>query len=99
MIVGVCELELIIHEAFSLKSKRKVIKRTIERTKNKFKISIAEVGCQDLWNRSKIGICLAGSDRRIIDSTLDKVINFVENLNSAEIFNARREIIHFNDFY
>ena len=99
MVVGVCEIDLITHESFSLKNKRKVIKKIIERTKNRFNVSVAEVDYHDLWQKSKIGICVVSNSSRIIESTLDKVINFIENLNIAEIVNSQKEIINFKDFY
>ena len=43
MIVGLLTLDLHIPEANSLKSKRMVIKSLIQKIKNKFNVSVAEV--------------------------------------------------------
>ncbi len=95
MVVGVCHLDLSIKESNSLKGKRRILKRVIARVKNKFNVSIAEVADQDLWQRSQIGFCLVGNDKRFINASLDKVIDFIETINSAEITSADMEILTF----
>ena len=95
MVVGVCQLELLIHGNTSLKGKRQVLRQIIERTKNKFNVSIAEVGDNDLWQRAKIGFSVVGNDKRFVNSSLDKITNFIENMNIAEVFDSEWEIIHY----
>jgi hypothetical protein len=95
MVVGVCHLELSIKESNSLKGKRRILKRVIARVKNKFNVSIAEVGNHDLWQSAQIGFCIVGNDKRFINSSLDKVIHFIEELNSAEIVNSEIELLNF----
>jgi len=72
-----------------------VVKSIIGRVKSKFNVSIAEVGNQDLWQSAQIGFCIAGNEKRFINSSLDKVIYFIEESNSAEIKHAEMEIITF----
>ena len=95
MVIGICQLDLLIRETHSLKGKRRIVKQIIGRVKNKFNVSIAEVGDQDLWQRSQIGFCLVGNERRFINSALDKIVDFIETINSAEITNADIEILSF----
>ena len=95
MVVGVCHLDLLITESNSLKGKRRILKRVITRVKNKFNVSIAEVGNHDLWQSAQIGFCIVGNDKRFINSSLDKVVNFIEELNSAEIVKSEIELLNF----
>ena len=95
MVVGVCHLDLLIRENNSLKGKRRILKKIIERVKNKFNVSIAEVGNYDLWQSSQVGFCVVGNDKRFINSSLDKIIRFIENLNSAEIVKSEIELLNF----
>ena len=95
MVIGICQLDLLIRETHSLKGKRRIVKQIIGRVKNKFNVSIAEVGDPDLWQRSRIGFCLVGNERRFINSALDKIVDFIETINSAEITNADIEILSF----
>lgn len=95
MVVGVCHLDLLIRESNSLKGKRRILKRIIERVKNKFNVSIAEVGNHDLWQSSQLSFCMVGNDKRFINSSLDKVIRFIEELNSGEIIRSEIEMLNF----
>ncbi len=94
MVVGICSLDLRISENNSLKGKRRILKRIIERVKHKFNVSIAEVGNHDLWQSSQIGFCMVGNDKRFINSALDKIIYFIEEINIAEITKSDIEIIN-----
>jgi uncharacterized protein YlxP (DUF503 family) len=96
MIVGIIKLSFYIEDVFSLKDKRQIIKSIIERTKSKFKISIAEVGQNDIWNNSQIGISVVSNKKDIVDKSLDSIINFIEFDGRVEIIDIEREIIYFN---
>ena len=88
-------MDLVLRDNHSLKEKRRVVKSIIGRVKSKFNVSIAEVGNQDLWQSAQIGFCIAGNEKRFINSSLDKVIYFIEESNNAEIKHAEMEIITF----
>lgn len=94
MVVGICQIDLIIHNNHSLKGKRQVLKAIIERVKNRFNASAAEVGDNDVWQRSQIGLCVVGNDSSHINGILDKAINFIESLHLAEIIDHRIEIVN-----
>lgn len=96
MVVGVCHLDVVLPQGSSLKGKRQIIKSLIARVKSKFNVSISEVGAQDLWQRARVGICVVGADKRFINSSLDKVINFIEGLGLLEVVNSEIEFLHFN---
>ena len=91
MIVGVCTIELHIPEPNSLKAKRKVIKSIISRVKNKFNVSIAEVGYHDKWQRSVLGIAVVSTAQDHANGTLSKVVNFVEAMYVAELLDYQIE--------
>jgi hypothetical protein len=95
MVIGICHLDLLIRENSSLKGKRRILKKIIERVKNKFNVSIAEVGNHDLWQSSQIGFCMVGNDRRFINSALDKIVLFIEGISSAEIIKSEIEIMNY----
>ncbi len=93
MIVGTCQIELIIFEADSLKEKRHVIKSIIERIKARFNISIAEIDYHELWNRSMIGMAVVSNNKALCESSLAKAINFIDNDERVEIINHYTEVI------
>lgn len=93
MIVGVLTLELFLGEANSLKGKRKILKSLIERLKHKFNISVAEVGRQDNWKHSTIGISVVSGETSHVDSILSTVVNFIENHGGVEIVEIQKELL------
>jgi uncharacterized protein len=94
MVIGVCQLDFRIPENQSLKGKRHVIRKMIDRVRHQFNVAISEVGDNDLWQRGQIGICTVGNDRRHINSSLDKVIDFIEKMNLVEMLRTEMEIIN-----
>lgn len=92
MIVGTCEIEMVIYEADSLKEKRHVIKSIIERIKSRFNVSVAEVGYNDLWNRTIIGIAVVSNKKSLCESIIYKIINFIDNDERMEIINHSMEV-------
>ncbi len=93
MLVGICEIELLIYESYSLKEKRSTVKSIINRLKHKYNISIAEVDLLDQLNRSAIGFSIVSNDKRYIEEVISKVINFIDNDSRVEILNENYEII------
>ncbi len=95
MVIGVCQLELLLHDNFSLKGKRQVLRSIVERARKKFNISIAEVEGQDLWQKAVLGVCAVGNDRQFVNSVLDRVINFIENTQLTDVADSQIEIINY----
>ena len=93
MIIGICTCEIFIFNANSLKSKRSVVKSIIEKSKNRFNISIAEVGENDKWQKSIIAFSTIYNDQKIVEETIEKVINFFDSYSEIEIINIKREIL------
>lgn len=79
MNVGVCKVRLRIPANQSLKGKRRVIASMCQRIRNRFGVSIAEVGDNDSWQIATLGVaCVSGSVRHA-DEVLDNVIAYIEN--------------------
>jgi len=93
MVIGVCKLDLRIPENHSLKGKRHVLRKLMDRVSARFNVAISEVGDNDLWQRAQMGFCTVGNDRRHINSSLDKVIYFIEQMNLVEMERTEIEII------
>ena len=94
MVVGVGIITLRLHDCRSLKGKRRIVKSIIQQVRNNFNASVAEVGSNEVYQRSDIGFGLVGNDRQVINSKLDKIINMVEALCLAEIVDTDMEIIN-----
>jgi uncharacterized protein YlxP (DUF503 family) len=93
MVVGICHLDLLLGENHSLKEKRHIMRKLIDRVRHRFNVAISEVGDNDLWQRAQIGICTVGNDRRHINSSLDKIIDFIEGMHLVEMVHTEMEIL------
>lgn len=94
MNVGVCQVSLRLPENLSLKGKRQVLKSVTSRVRNKFNVSVAEVGDNDVWQLATIGLCYVSNDRRHTNQVLSRVVEFIVNSRfEVEILDYEIEII------
>ncbi len=93
MIVGAALVELHIHGSQSLKAKRGVVRKVVQRVRNRFNLSVAEVGGQDTWQRAVLGIAAAGSDAVTVRGVLEKAADFIEDLHLAELGSVDVEVL------
>lgn len=93
MTVGVLKITLLIPGSRSLKTKRQVIRSIKDRIRNKYNISIAEVGFQDLWQKCELGIAAVSSSRTLAESIIDKIIYSIELNGNVQIVDCYREIL------
>ena len=94
MVVGVLRLTLFLPENHSLKGKRHVLRAIKDRVRNKFNVSIAESGDNDMWQRAELGICQVGNDRAFVDGALREVVNYIDKLGLAPLGEEELEIIN-----
>jgi len=93
MIVGAAAVEIHVHGSQSLKGKRGVVRSIAQRLRNRFNVSVGEVGGQDTWQRALLGLSTVGSDRRRIQQVLEGAVAFVEELHLAEVIGSDIEVI------
>ena len=93
MIVGAAVVEIHVHGSRSLKQKRGVVRSIQQRLRNKFNLSVSEVGGQGTWQRAVIGLTAAGAEALPVRKVLERTIVFVEGLHLAEVLNSDVEII------
>jgi len=95
MHIGVCMLKFRLPENGSLKGKRQVLKSIIERVKNRYNVSIAEVDDHDSWKLMSLGITCVSNSAPHANEVLSKVVNFIQNSKfDVEMLDYEIEIIH-----
>ena len=94
MIVGTLRVKFFLPDNRSLKGKRKIVKSMVDKVRHRFNVSIAEIGSNDNWQRIELGISFVGNDRRYIDSSLTRVLSYLESLYLAQLMDSKMEIIN-----
>ncbi len=93
MTVGVALVSFRLHEIHSLKEKRKIVKSLIEKSRNRFNVAVAEVADQDVHQKAAIGVAVIGNDGRVLNSLLDRIVDFMESLGEADLVSSEIELI------
>jgi uncharacterized protein YlxP (DUF503 family) len=78
MIVGVMTAQLRLHGISSLKEKRSIVKSVVERLRNRFNASVAEVDHHDSKTSAVVAIVIVSNETRFIDQQFDTIINFMQ---------------------
>jgi hypothetical protein len=94
MVVGILKLKLLIPENHSLKGKRGILKRIQARVADQFNISVTECDDQDLWQSAVLGFAAAGTSQPVVEATLQKVVDFIDEMGLAQLGDAGVEVFH-----
>jgi hypothetical protein len=97
VIVGMLRVVLAIPEARSLKDKRSVVRRVLDRSRAKFNVAAAEVGMMDVHRRAELGFTLVSNEHRHMQSMLDHLTSFVANASDALVEERSFLIEHRSD--
>jgi len=84
MIIGSAVCECIIYDAHSLKEKRSVLQRILTRLKQKFNVSVSEVGYQDVWQRTQIAIVAVTSTKVSTEKELQNALKLIDSFPEIE---------------
>ncbi len=93
MILGAALIELRVHGSQSLKAKRGVVQSIKRRVRNRFNLSVAEVGGQGTWQIAVLGMSAAGAEALPVKKVLERAIRFVEEMHLAEVRDSDIEIL------
>jgi len=94
MVIAYAVFDLHLPGCRGLKEKRMIVKSLKSRIRNEFEISAAEVGDQDILQRSQLGVAAVGPDQEPLDALLQKVLAFVESNLDGQLLDYRNEFIH-----
>ncbi|MFQ5801664.1 MAG: DUF503 domain-containing protein [Candidatus Methylomirabilales bacterium] len=78
MVVGTCRLELRMPHTSSLKGKRQILRSIKDRVRNRFNVSIAEVGYLEEWQRATLAVACVSNEAKMVDEVLSKVVDLIE---------------------
>ena len=90
--MGICQVDIYLPGINSLKQKRSILQMVKMRLRNKFNLSIAEVGHNHLWQRALLGIAVVSNERRQVQSSLDNIIKFLDTQRELKVIDYHYEI-------
>ncbi len=93
MFVAVARVSLAIPEASSLKGKRHVVHKVLDKVRSRFNAAAAEVAENDLWQRATLGFAVVANERAFAQEQIDRLVHFVEELYVAPVLEVEREVI------
>lgn len=95
MVVGVLRLDLLLYAPQNLKQKRTVVKRLLARARDRFPVTAAETGRQDLWQRSELGFAMVGDEEGQIQAVFERLEEELQRQGDAEVSERFSEFLHY----
>jgi uncharacterized protein YlxP (DUF503 family) len=84
------EIDLHLPACRSLKAKRAVLRPIVEGLRGRFRVSVAEVGDQDLWQRANIGVAVVGATTSHVVDVMDEIERWIWAQPGVEVVSMDR---------
>jgi uncharacterized protein YlxP (DUF503 family) len=96
MVVGTCQIELTLPGVSSLKEKRGILKGLLAQVTKKFHLSAAEVGLNDVWQSSTIGLAVVSNSAIHAEGVLENAVRWIEEYRpDVMVVDYYVECVHF----
>lgn len=79
MFIYAMEIYFRLPQSYSLKDKRRTVQSILEHSRNRLKISAAEIGYQDDINQSILGFVTVSHRKDVARNALDKLFTYIES--------------------
>lgn len=94
MVVGTARIVLSLPGNRSLKGKRKVVRRILDRTRHRYNAAVAEVEDMDVHQRAVLGLAVVSNDTAHANSMLDTLLDFISTASDAVVVERATELLH-----
>jgi len=84
------EIDLHLSASRSLKAKRAVLRPIVEGLRSRFRVSVAEVGGQDLWQRAQIGVAVVGGTTSHVEDVMNEIERWIWAQPGIEVLSMDR---------
>jgi uncharacterized protein len=89
--IGYLEVDCRIYDTHSLKDKRSVLKRIMNKLSKDYNVSVAEIDFQDLWQRTCLGIAYVSTNKVQAEKVLQNVLKALDSFVELEVANQHFE--------
>lgn len=97
MLVALGRFDLRIPGCGSLKEKRHVVKTLSAAIRSNFRVSVAEVDHQDLWQRTALGVAVVSIEQHHARKVMHEVEKLIERWAEVEIIHTELTLHHPED--
>lgn len=89
--IGLLTVEFFIYEAQSLKDKRSVVQKAVNRVRQRLNVAVSETDFQDLWQRAEISMVTVSSDKIIAEKELQRALAIITSIAELEVTDSNIE--------
>lgn len=90
MVAAALRFELFLPDCRTLKQKRAIVRPIVDGLRRRYRVSAAEVGLLEKWQRADIGVAIvAGTEAHALD-VLGEVERFVWSFPDVQVLDAHR---------
>lgn len=82
--IVMAEVECMLYNIHSLKDKRSVLKKVINKLRKEFNIAITELDFHDLWQRTKFGIVTISTSYTHAEQMMQEVLRVLDEYAEME---------------
>ena len=90
MFVCSLRIELFFPLSHSLKERRALLRPVLAGLRNRFPVSVAEVGDTGKWQRASVGVAVVGSAVSVVEQVLDDCERFAWSFPEFEVISTER---------
>jgi len=90
-----CSLEIHLPHSHSLKEKRSVLRKVVDRLRSRFNFSVSEIEHQELWQRARVGAVAIGPNRIVLEGLSAKFIQESERILGGDLLRYDVDIFEY----
>ncbi len=93
MVVGILNIKVLVRDSRSLKDKRRVIKSLKDRIRQKYNVSVSEVGAQDNHKQCIFAVAMVANEKKYVNSVLSSLVNSFRLFHGVELIDYDLEFM------
>ena len=97
MFVALCRITFALPGNRSLKGKRQVVRKVVDKLRHKFHAAAAEVGDPEAWNEAEVGFAMVSGSASHAEGMAQNVLGFLEDMMVAPVREVELEVVPFDD--
>jgi hypothetical protein len=98
MVIAIMRLTFRLHGNRSLKGKRSVASSIKRKLRNKFNVSVAEIGAQDVHDTLELCVATVAAEYKFAQSRMAKVMSMIEAAAPEELVGSEVEYFSGEEF-